>query len=1198
MAEIRLTQAQQNVVAHHGSSLLVSAAAGSGKTKVLVDRLLDKVCDPKLLKNVDDFLIITFTNAAASELRGKIAAAISERLQKEPDNRHLQRQMGRLYLAQISTVHAFCKTLLRTYANELDIPSDFRVGEGLEIDMLRSKCMEQTLNDCYQNLNQHPAQRVFLDTLALARDDRKAGELIFTLEEYANCHTDPTRWLEEQIALTRNEASEELLQTPWGQSLRKEIQRKMGLLARRADYAIALCRTSEVLAEKYIPTLVWDRDFFQQVQQMQTWAQLHEVFSPAFPKLKPIPKKDAPEEKELVSKIRDDYKKTAKKLLEMFAFSAEQAQEQQRATKDGVIGLLELVQDYRNQYQMEKRAKRILDFQDLEHETIRLLTQRGTQMPTAIAKSVSNRFYEIMVDEYQDTNAVQDLIFRAISRRESNLFMVGDVKQSIYRFRLADPTIFLYRYEHYTDYASASEGEPCRILLSENFRSDAEILDAANSVFAATMTKQVGGLDYGPAEALRAGKPQNTPTKVDVELYCLNTGNRNDHGDDEANDQADGTPKSEAEAAFVAEKIQELLQEAPSIPDGETLRKIRPGDIAILLRSANVDAPDYVAALAKAGIRAICDSGQNILDTVELESVAAVLQIIHNPHQDIPLLTAMTSPIFAISNDTIAQTRAKHRNMNLFDAVCAERERYPEVDAFISQIRALQQQAVFCNLHELYQTLENQLSLRIIFGAMPQGETRLQNLDTFADQVAKFEADGEKTLSQFADYLDRWKEQGMTADAESENENCVRIQSIHKSKGLEYPVVFLAGLSKTFNMMDVRASVLVHPELGAGCEVVNESLRIHYPSPAKRAIAIRQQQETISEEMRVLYVAMTRPKHRLIMTYCGKNLPKKLDDLGRMLLCGGSRQAAEEAKCMGDWVLMTALQRLESGELFAQMAVRPEAAASEIPWKVSYQELGENIPAQIEGLPTAAPTPKISLSLPEDNVLRRQLQFQYPYAAATKLPTKLTATQMKGRHMDLETAEQAEPVLLQPSFRFDKPNFTTSKRKLSPTQRGTATHLAMQFIDYAKCTSLEGVRQELERLQQERFLNKLQYEAVDAETIFGFFRSELGQQTMQADRLVREFKFSLFVDGGDFSPDAVGEKILLQGVTDCCAFYPDGMTVIDFKTDRISAGAEEKAAQYYIGQMKTYAMALSRIFNRPVKRCVLYFFSTGRWVEA
>lgn len=1164
MAEVTLTPAQQAVVAHRGSALLVSAAAGSGKTKVLVDRLLSMVCDPIAPKNVDDFLIITFTKAAATELRGKIAAALTERLSQTPENRHLQRQLSRLYLAQISTVHAFCTTLLRSYAHQLDIPADFRVAEEMECDVLRQQCLEQTLDAAYGQMAQTPSVQCFLDTLGAGRDDRAAGNLVLQMYKSALCHPDPQAWMQACVH-SAVQPAQDPLQTPWGAALAAETKRKLLLNQAKLRRAVTAVQHEPKMREKYVPVLQSDLAVIEQLLTLETWEQWNKNSKPTFARMAVVRQCSDPQTQQWVKAVRKKCVDAVKALLQPFALDCDEVEQEQQETGSAIAGMFAVTAEFMKCYQVAKRSRHILDFSDLEQGAIRLLVQKGTRLPTATAKEISAKYAEIMVDEYQDTNEVQDLIFSAISRDGKNCFMVGDVKQSIYRFRMADPTIFLEKYLTYGESDQPQPGQPRKILLSHNFRSAPEILDAANCVFLANMSSSVGDLPYGDAELLRPGVPRPLQDKPAVELHCIST-----------SDEEDALDKTQAEAAFVAERIVQLLNEPSDTP-------YSPGDITILLRSMKSDAQYYVSELQKRGLAVHCDADESILDTVESEVLTAILQVLDNPHQDIPLIAALCSPVFEISYDTLAAACAG-REGDVYDALCCAED--PQIVQALETLKQLRACASLQPVCELLQTIDRTLKLRRIFSAMPNAARRVQNLDALFAQAAAF--DQQKTLHYFLTYLDGLKEQGLSAETTA-NRNAVQIMSIHKSKGLEFPVVFLAGLSKQFNLQDLNAPVLVHPKLGVACNQVNLTERFCYPTAAKRAIRQQMRKETISEEMRILYVAMTRPKQRLVMTYCANKLESRINDLATELYGGDPREAAQSAKCMGDWVLLTALPRLEGGCLRQMAECEVETTPSEIPWHIACHK-GSDTTLTVRA--SMQEKPERENHLPDAEILRKRLSYVYPYQAATVLPTKITATQLKGRSLDVESAEQAVNVQPTRKFTFEKPQFATQQHGLRATERGTATHFAMQFLRYEACSDVAGVQAELQRLEQEHFLTHQQVEAVDANALWRFFSSPLGQRVRSAKHVVREFKFSVLTDAAFLSPDAAGEKLLLQGVTDCCILDEDGITVLDFKTDRVRPGGEGAAAAYYRGQMEAYSKALSRIFDRPVKQRILYFFAT------
>lgn len=1174
MSEEKLTAAQQAVIDNSGGALLVSAAAGSGKTMVLVRRLLKALADETDPKNIDDFLIITYTKAAASELKSKIARAISKRLSKEPSNRHLARQLNRLCLAQISTVHSFCASLLRDYAHEMELPADFKVAEERESLALQQKALRQTLDEVYETIEQDAAVQCFIETLGFGRDDRKAGKIVLRLYDTMLTHADPEKWMKEAVAAAAPEAGA----TPaWETYLIDSTKQSFARLTAQAEGLARLCQETPPFDTLYAPLLLSDAEVFRRYSELSSWEEFRAAGRPAFARASRVPADADQDFKQLISERRSKLKDKAKDLVALFSMERTAALEESKDSALAITGAFTVVERFREAYKAEKRRRHLLDYSDLEHEALRLLIQRGTRNPTRIAREVSNRYAEIMVDEYQDTNEIQDMIFSAVSKDERNLFMVGDVKQSIYRFRMADPTIFLRKYHTYTDYTQAASEEPRKILLSANFRSKPEILDAANSVFFATMSEEVGDLDYGPDEALYDERHQPLSETPLVELHCIDATQDNSSTDDDEED----FDKPEIEAEWIAGRIAELLE------SGEA----EPGDITILLRAANSDARYYLAALERRGIPTQSMGGGSILNTVEIEGLHNLLRIIDNPHQDIPLIGAMTSPIFGFTYDTMSAIRTAGTKLDFYDALCRKAEQEEDLRRFLETLTHLQTEQRLLRLSELLELLERELSLRNIFAAMENGALRVRNLNLFYQLCSEFETEEPKTLHELLDYLEELDEQELGPAAEQSN--AVQICSIHKSKGLEYPIVFLAGLSKKYNLKDTTESVLSHPQLGAACDVVVPKKHIRYATCAKKAIGRKLASESISEEMRVLYVAMTRPKNRLIMTYCADKLQKQLQRL--CLLAAGLplEQAAAEAAAIGDWVILTAIGRMEGACLSSYAGVEVEKTLSEIPWRIEVHEPQTRSKSKA----TSQKAQVNAVELPPLEELKKTLSFDYPFDAATRIPKKVTATQLKGRAIDQESAEAAEQSLPVRHFRFPQPQFAAQKKALTGAERGTATHLAMQYIRYEHCDSLEGVRDELARLKRERFLTEQQLDAVAPETLWAFFSSELGEGVRTAENIVREFKFSVFMDAGVLDPEAKGEQVMLQGVTDCCILEPDGFTVIDYKTDRVAQGAEARLADYYRGQLEAYGTALSRVFGLPVKQRLLYFFATGTFRE-
>ena len=1165
--EHNLTPEQRLAAENRGGNLLVSAAAGSGKTKVLVDRLLLYIMDPVSPCNIDDFLIITYTKAAAAELRGKIAAKLSEILAEQPDNRHLQRQMQRLYLAKISTVHSFCTELLREYAYELDVSGDFRVADENECRQMRQQAMEETLDNAYSAWMGDEDFRAFVDSQGLGRTDKLVPEIVMKVHDSARCHLDPEQWLEHCVRYADLTQVDDAGKTVWGAFLMEDLMEYLSEQIRAMERCVELTR-DEPEMEKPRALLEQAIRFMVHLSEAKTWDEVVERQKINYGTLR-FSKKADPELAEQIKAVRQSCKDGLSKKLKIFCDRSEQVLADLSQTTQAVRGLVKLARAFGERYQTLKRRRRVVDFSDLEHRTLDLLVGKRRTDPTRIAREVGERFREVLVDEYQDSNAVQDAIFSALTKQRNNCFMVGDVKQSIYQFRLADPAIFLKKYQEYAPAEKALPGDGRKVLLSRNFRSGGEILEAANDVFRRCMTQKVGGLDYGDAEALREGLPHEPLGEPGVELHVLTTA-----GDSYGQ-----------EAAFVAERVQELLDGSHMVRGRDGLRPIEPEDIVILLRSPGSVGQDFQDALSAKGIRSAFGSGRDLLQTGEVSVLRALLQIISNPRQDIPLLAVLASPVFGFTADDLARIRAGKRYCDFYDALCADKtEQSADFAAMLEQLREVSRTA---NLAQLLEHIFCLTRMDSIYAAMESGVERTANLREFYTMAMDFESTARRDLSQFLEHLELLEEKGLTV-GETASGGAVSIMSIHKSKGLEFPVVFLAALSRSFNREDLRAQVLCDGELGLGLSAVDHATRTRYPTIAKRAIVERSAAQSLSEEMRVLYVAMTRAKDRLIMTYGAKTPEKELAGIARCLEIMGTELMAGEVSCPGEWVLMEAMCRTEAGALFALAEAKPEQTrTSPHAWLITAQDAPQ--PSKVS--PGAEEDdPAAKLSGEEKARLERHLAGRYDHAAATRTPSKQTATQLKGREKDQEAAEQARIV---PSGRTWR---TMQPRNAGGKDYGTAIHTLMQYLRFDCCADEQGLEAEIARITSRGLLTPEQANHADRAGILAFFATELGRKLCTGTAL-REFKFSILDDGAKYGDGLEGEQILLQGVVDCALVEEDGITIVDFKTDYVTAQTLETVKDRYREQVRIYAEAMERIYQLPVKGKYLYLFHLRELVE-
>lgn len=1152
MAE-KLTPQQELAVTNRGGKLLVSAAAGSGKTKVLVDRLLSYIQDPYTPANIDDFLIITYTKAAAAELRSKIAAKLTQRIAEEPGNRHLQQQLQRLYLTNISTVHSFCSDVLRQYAYRLDIPADFRVADENECIELQANVLQKILDDAYSGIHESQELRTFIDSQGFGRDDRQIPEIILKVYNSARCHLDPQKWLNWCISIADGSGITDISQTVWGEYLIKDLHTYLDMainVFERCALMISRCENME----KPLQILESTLDQFRILRSAKTWDDIcchvdidygRLIFSKKCTDLNLI---------EQIKAVRTACKKGLAKRLRRFSSDSAQLLLELKDCRSAVNGLAVLVDSFSAAYDRIKRSRRVMDFGDLEHKMLDLLLGKSRSGPTNIAFEIGQRFREVMVDEYQDSNEVQDAIFSALTDKKQNCFMVGDVKQSIYQFRLADPGIFLKKYNTYLDPAEATPGQGRKVMLSSNFRSSSAVINAVNDVFSTCMSPLVGGLQYGVEEALHEGIPHIQLDEQEIELHGIDV----------------QTDTYAEEASFVAQRIQQLLDGTHMVRQGDILRPIVPEDIVILLRSPGSVGGEFQFALEQKGIRCTTGAGLDLLKTEEIETLRAILQIISNPLQDIPLIATLLSRVFGFTADDMAEIRSDHQLGSFYSAMqCSENSK---VRSFLDTLTALRHEARMLGISQLIAKIFSLTRMDSMFAALPDGDIRVENLQSFCQIAAGYEAVATNGLEQFLDYLDRMEQKGLTVPGESNASPAVTIMSIHKSKGLEFPVVFLCGLSREFNMESARAQVLCDKELGLGLSCVDTAKRIRYPSIAKHAISAKIAADSLSEEMRVLYVAMTRAKDRLIMTYALKNLESEIEDISLQMEICDPLMVSLGADCPGLWVLMTAIQHRDKG-----WNIRRSIASESTDAALDYQDECLQIPEKVI------------------HRLKESLAFQYIHESATKVPSKQTATQLKGREKDREAAENTDTVNnFYRSWR--RPSFVENERQ-GGKEYGNAIHAVLHYIRYQACIDLLGVRNEIHRLLTEGYISEQQAASVDVESLLAFFKTGIGEKLRNSSRVLREFKFSILCDAADYYTDVNNEKILLQGVVDCALVDPDGITVIDFKTDYVTKETVDAIAQRYKMQLHIYAQALERIYQLPIKSALLYFFGINDFVR-
>ena len=1158
----QFTPGQRQAIETRGSSLLISAAAGSGKTRVLTERLMAYVTREQDPHDIDSFLVITYTRAAAAELRSRILSELSKRSAASPLDKRLRRQQNLCCRAPIGTIHSFCTEILRENSHRLGLPPAFRVMDEDQSEKLKLNVLDKVLEQRYERIDSDPAFSQLVDTVCAGRDDSALAGIVLALHGKLRSHAYPEDWAAEQMDALDARGVEDAGETLWGQEILEDLKSSALYWAQAMDSAVAdIYQADEKIIKAYGETFAVTRDaLWDFVRALDLgWDKARTFLPLPFPRLGVLRGYPDTALAERVKAIRQGCKDSQEDWSKSLGGESATLLSALRLTARPMRALLELVLDLDRAFSAEKRRRGEVDFSDLEHDCARLLVDKASGEPSALAKEISRRYTEIMVDEYQDVNAVQEMIFRAVSKAGRNLFMVGDMKQSIYRFRLADPNIFLEKYKQYADVDSPGDVPGRRILLQENFRSRKSVLDAANHVFSNIMSESLGEMAYDDAASLRWGARHYDLTQdCPVELNILDPIALTEEGE--------SPRKAEWEALFVARRILQMVAAGTPVSTDSGTRPCSFGDFAILMRSPGANGSIYHRVLAAHNIPVSSQQGGGFFNTLEVTVALDFLTIIDNPHADVSLISVLRSPLFCFSPDELSAIRAQKKSADFYTALDhAARSGSEKCAAFLSRLRWLRAAAMDLSLSELLWKIFDESGLFTICLAMSDGEQRRNHLMQLMEYARSFEQSGSRGLFAFVSYLRRQAQRGAEPALSAES-NSVAIMSIHKSKGLEFPFVFLCDLSHHFNVTDTTAPILLHAQLGLGPQVTDPDRGIRSSTLARQAIAARLKKEMLSEEMRVLYVAMTRARERLIMSGTWKNAADGMEKLRPTLSSPLAPELLRSAASPLRWLVSAAMLPQAQGLIDCKIV--------------------EDVEQDMSPPLTAAPSQEQQTLR---DTLDHCLSFRYPHAAAVDLPSKLTATGLKKL---AEPDEESTPLHPEPkprSFRLPQPG----QALLNAAERGIATHLLMQFMDFDKAAREEDIREELSRLCASGHLTPEQAQAVDVEAVLRFGRSSLCQRMRQADELHREFRFTLLVDASEhFSVDP-GEQQLMQGVVDCFLIENGAITIIDYKTDNISPDQLQSRTAGYTPQVLTYAKALRRITGLPVNECILYFLRLG-----
>ncbi len=1227
---VKWTAEQLQVIESRGENLLVSAAAGSGKTAVLVERIIRLVTEGDSPLDIDKLLVMTFTNAAAAEMRERIGAAIEKKLAENPDDEHLQIQSTLVHHAQITTIDSFCLHVIREHFNLLDIDPSFRVGDEGEMLLMRSDVMQNLIEDRYAD-GSGEFER-FVETYAHGKSDAGIEDYILQVYNFSQSNPYPESWFEacraELEIKTVTDDGGEL--EPWVAFLVEDLKRQAGELALQLTEALSVCRDDEYLCA-YVPMLESDVCQLGKVCGANDFAEIYGYLTGiVWERLATVRSKDVDQEKkQYVTGCRDRAKKAVGRMRELYCFAEPVEMFDDMAhTRDATAMLLELAEEFAGRFREKKREKNILDFNDLEHEALRVLwkEENGALVCTEAADELSRQYEQVLVDEYQDSNLVQEALLTAVSGERfghHNVFMVGDVKQSIYKFRLARPELFLEKYDRYEPYGEG-EGSDKKIELHHNFRSRESVLGGINDVFFQIMTRNLGNIRYTEHTALHPGATfaeSEEPERLAgiPQLLVVDTGDGALSQMEE--DAADYTAK-EIEAKLIAAKIREMTDDERGLfVWDETYngtggyRPARYRDMVILLRSAAGWTEALLSVLMNEGIPAYAESRTGYFNTVEVETMLSLLSVIDNPMQDIPLAAVLKSPVGEVSDAELAQMMAEYRALaqkgqdrGIYGAVRLAMEKGNEkISRCMKQIERFRQMSTYLSVHELLYRIYEETGYYHYASAMPAGDIRRANLDMLVEKAAEYEKTSYKGLFHFVrsiESLKKYHSDFGEASTVGEEDDTVRIMSIHKSKGLEFPVVFLAGMGKKFNRQDQYKKILIDADLGIGTEYLNLERRLKAPTLKKNVLRRKLELESLGEELRVLYVAMTRAKEQLIMTGTDRYLAKTMEKYARLPLVDGQLPYTilSGAGSYLDWLLMTA----GSGMVRIKVTEVPLAGLVETEMK-----------RQVESRSLKAQLVELDLEKEYDveygKVLRTRLDYRYPHAADIMLHTKLSVSELKKQG---QLTDEAESVRTLGPLDLSWEEWLESRRDMearilpqfygsdtapdggSGARRGTAYHRAMELLPFHKMQGLDDVIQCLSNMVKEGRFTGENLELIDCRDIWSFLESGLGSRMRLAQaegRLYKEQQFVMGVPARDMGAGDSDEMVVIQGIIDAYFEEDSQLVVVDYKTDRVRRAAT--LVEHYERQLDYYGRALTQITGKRVKEKIIYSFALQKEIS-
>ncbi|MBP2241116.1 ATP-dependent helicase/nuclease subunit A [Cytobacillus eiseniae] len=1242
-ADATWTDDQWKAIMASGQDILVAAAAGSGKTAVLVERIIKKILSSENPINVDELLVVTFTNASAAEMRHRIGEAIEKAIQEEPKSEHLRKQIGLLNKASISTLHSFCLEMIRRHYYLIDIDPGFRIADETEAQLIRDEVLEELFEEEYGK-DGNDAFFTLVDTFTNDRNDLALQGIIRDLYDFARSNPLPEQYLDSIVQMYDVNESMKVEELPFIQPVIQDIDLQLQGAKQFIEQAMALTKLPGGPAPRA-------ENFLDDLRVIQTlidgkndsWTTLYEALQTfSFGRLKNC--KGDEYDKDLIEqskRFRDQAKKMIQELKdELFTRKSESFIRDMQEMKPHIEGLIFLVKSFSTRFEKVKAEKGLVDFADLEHYCLAILSEKsesGKLIPSDAAIACREQFNEVFVDEYQDVNLVQESILQLVTKdsdHAGNLFMVGDVKQSIYRFRLAEPNLFLGKYTRFTQ---AGENTGLRIDLAKNFRSRKEVLHGTNYIFKQIMGTSVGEIEYDEAAELVKGAPYTEDQSHPIELAIIDLDGKGAEDSFEQEQEAfDPTElaQSQLEARYMAAKVKEIIADRTEIYNPKT-KSARPAmyrDIVILLRSMTW-APQIMEEFKQQGIPVYANLSTGYFEATEVAIMMSLLKVIDNPYQDIPLASVLRSPIVGLTEKELAQIRIHHKKDSFYEAVSSFCKNKPVVESertmdkvrpFFEQLKEWRKIARKGSLSGLIWQLYRETRFYDFVGGMPGGKQRQANLRALYDRARQYEETSFRGLFRFLRFIERMRDRGDdlgAARALGEQEDVVRLMTIHSSKGLEFPFVFIAGLARQFNTMDLKKAYMLDKEFGFATKYVNAEKRISLPSLPQLAFKRKKKMEMLAEEMRVLYVALTRAKEKLYLVSSVKSVEKKMHQWKQAGECRDwllNEYARATANSYLDWVGPSLIRHKDCQQLRGDSAAINPLISKDIiehPSCWSIHILKSEEVAVIQDEDVAEKESLLDKVYAGDLIpvqtnfkerVEEQLLWKYPQMEASTYRSKQSVSEVK-RQKEMFNAEDSGTELIQKMKKpmLNRPKFMQEK-SLSPAERGTAMHMVLQHLNFRANITAVSVEEKMDEMVRKELLSVEQREAIDPALVVHFFETEIGKRLVQAPVINREIPFSLAFPASEIYLDWQGEEetVLIQGIIDCVFEDEQGLVLLDYKTDGITerfkggfAEAKPVLEDRYRIQIDMYTRALEQILKRNVTERYLFFFDGANTIK-